>query len=207
MTYFAKIPIKFVFFPVNSGPNDSGWYELTPQDEIYFFEKGPNQKLYYTWYFQPVLKEDQEAVHLGAGARLDLIVSKPFRKEDEFMFTTPTPKVDTQLASTELSQIKVVPNPYVSANAHEAPLPSGATSGRGERKITFNHVPADAKISIFTASGGHVITIHNENESQFTGSLSWNLKNKYNLDIAYGVYFYVVESAMGTKKGKIAIIK
>jgi hypothetical protein len=199
--------IKFVFFPVNSTINDSGWYELTPQDEIYLFEKGLNDKLYYTWYFQPVLQEGQQTINLGSGDRLDLIVSKPFRKGDEFMFTTTVPVVDNELAANEIDQIKVVPNPYISAHAHEAPLPSGKTSGRGERKITFNHVPSDAKISIFTASGGHVITIQNENADPFTGSMTWNLKNKYNLDIAYGVYFYVVESALGTKKGKIGIIK
>ena len=40
-----------------------------------------------------------------------------------------------------------------------------------------------------------------------TGSISWNLRTKENIDIAYGVYLYVVESDYGVKKGKIAIIK
>ena len=39
------------------------------------------------------------------------------------------------------------------------------------------------------------------------GVVSWNLKTKENLDIAFGVYFYVVESSVGNKTGKIAIIK
>jgi hypothetical protein len=39
------------------------------------------------------------------------------------------------------------------------------------------------------------------------GHVSWNLKSKENLDIAFGVYFYVVESSVGTKTGKFAIIK
>jgi hypothetical protein len=39
------------------------------------------------------------------------------------------------------------------------------------------------------------------------GSVSWNLKSKENLDIAFGIYFYVVESPVGNKTGKIAIIK
>lgn len=199
--------IPFIFIPVNSAINDSGFYELTPQDEIYFFEQGLDNKLYYTWYFQPILQEGQEQIHLRSGDYLDLIVSKPFRNGDEFMFTTTVPTIDKNLAKDEMDMIKVVPNPYVSAHAHEAPLPPLKTSGRGERKITFIHIPSDAKISIFTASGGHVITIRNENPDPFTGSMSWNLKNKYNLDIAYGIYFYVVESKLGTKKGKIAIIK
>ena len=39
------------------------------------------------------------------------------------------------------------------------------------------------------------------------GTVSWNLRSKENLDVAFGVYFYVVESSVGTKTGKIAIIK
>ena len=39
------------------------------------------------------------------------------------------------------------------------------------------------------------------------GTVSWNLKTKENIDIAFGVYFYVVQSDYGNKKGKIAIIK
>ena len=89
---------------------------------------------------QIFLKEGQETINLEFGDRLDLIVSKPFRHGDEFMFTTTIPVIDNEIATEELDQIKVVPNPYISAHAHEAPLPSGKTSGRGERKITFNHV-------------------------------------------------------------------
>ena len=34
-----------------------------------------------------------------------------------------------------------------------------------------------------------------------------DLKTKENLDIAFGIYFYVIESPVGNKTGKIAIIK
>ena len=44
-------------------------------------------------------------------------------------------------------------------------------------------------------------------ETELTGTVSWNLKTKENLDIAFGIYFYVIESPIGTKTGKIAIIK
>ena len=39
------------------------------------------------------------------------------------------------------------------------------------------------------------------------GMVSWNLKTSENLDVAYGVYFYIVESTVGTTTGKLAIIK
>ena len=88
----------------------------------------------------------------------------------------------------------------------EASLPPGISSGRGERKVEFQNVPSGAIIKIFNIRGQHIITL-NHNENIFDGSVTWNLKTKENLDIAYGVYLYVVESDFGIHKGKIAIIK
>ena len=42
----------------------------------------------------------------------------------------------------------------------------------------------------------------------FSGTIAWDLKSKENLDIAFGVYYYIVESKVGGKaSGKLAIIK
>ena len=106
-----------------------------------------------------------------------------------------------------MDKIRIYPNPYVVAHAHEAPLPPTITSGRGERKITFTHLPKDSKIYIFTSRGELVNTLIPQLSSEFDGTAAWDLKNLENLDVAYGVYFYVVESPVGDKKGKIAIIK
>jgi hypothetical protein len=88
----------------------------------------------------------------------------------------------------------------------ELPLPPGITSGRGERRIDFTHVPAGSTIKIFTSTGEYVVTLTGSTNIE-DGTISWNLKTRENLDIAYGVYFYVVESPVGNKTGKIAIIK
>jgi hypothetical protein len=118
---------------------------------------------------------------------------------------TTKPTLDNTLTRDALSRIRVVPNPYVAASTLESPLPPSVTSGR-LRRIDFIHLPASAKIYIYTSRGDHVITlIHDGNIED--GHVSWNLKSKENLDIAFGVYFYVVESSVGTKTGKIAIIK
>jgi hypothetical protein len=145
-------------------------------------------------------------VTFGAGDTLSIFTTKPFRRGDLFVFTSEKPTVDRQRASNELSQIRVVPNPYVVASVHEPPLPAGITTGRGERKITFTHVPAGATIHIFTARGELVRTLTHDSNIQ-DGAVLWNLKSSENLDIAPGVYFYVVESEAGQKQGKIAIIK
>ena len=99
-----------------------------------------------------------------------------------------------------------IPNPYIAATKFESPLPPGITSGRGERKVEFQNLPLNSKIKIFTSRGQHIRTlIHNGDIHD--GRVSWDLKTKENIDIAFGVYFYVVQSDYGNKKGKIAIIK
>jgi hypothetical protein len=132
--------------------------------------------------------------------------TKPLHQGDLFEFTTTLPHVDEALAGEQISRVHAVPNPYVAASAFELPLNPGITSGRGERKIDFVHLPAGSTIQIFTSRGDHVVTLHQDGNIE-DGTVSWNLKTKENLDIAYGVYFYVVESPVGTKTGKLAIIK
>ncbi len=144
--------------------------------------------------------------NLKAGDKYVIKTTKPFRNGDVFDFKTELPKVDAAIAQNTLDMVKVVPNPYVTAAAFEPPLNPGITSGRGERKIQFTHLPAGASIKIFTSRGDHVISLYHAGNIQ-DGTVSWNLKTKENLDIAFGVYFYVVESPVGNKTGKIAIIK
>jgi hypothetical protein len=125
---------------------------------------------------------------------------------DSFEFKPVPPVIDAAKAVADLSRVKVVPNPYVAASSFELPLNPGITSGRGERKIDFTHLPAGATVRIFTSRGDLVSTLQ-QSGSIDDGTVSWNLKSSENLDIAYGIYFYVVESTVGTKTGKIAIIK
>ena len=94
----------------------------------------------------------------------------------------------------------------IAATIFESPLPPGITSGRGNRKIEFQNLPADSKVKIYTARGQHIQTLVHAG-SIHSGTIAWDLKTKENLDVAYGVYFYVVESEFGSKQGKLALIK
>jgi hypothetical protein len=195
--------IKFIF-----GDN-AGNGKLSPIDEIFFLEKQPDGKLGFTWdvFFVAKPSEKPDTVYnLTTGDKLVLKVTKPFRKGDVYEFTTVKPRVEEKTAEVELTQVRVVPNPYVTASSLEPPLPPGITSGRGQRRIDFIHLPAQSKITIFTSRGEHVVTLNHDGNIE-DGSVSWNLKSKENLDVAFGVYFYVVESQAGKKTGKIAIIK
>jgi hypothetical protein len=198
-----NIPVDFAYVPLFSTPGPEGYVGLSPKDEIYIFEKGVDGELVWTWFLG--IKGDSTR-SLGEGEALILNVTKPFRRGDLFTFVSSKPEISVTKAKSELDRIRVVPNPYIAAHEHEAPLPPLITSGRGERKITFTHLPQKAIIKIFTVRGEHVITIDPHNQ-RYEGTATWNLKNKDNLDVAYGIYFYVIDSPVGKKRGKIGIIK
>jgi hypothetical protein len=202
-----SIYIKFVFAESNPIPGSLG--KISPGDDLLFLERNPRGTYSRTWDMQ-FLRNDIDphdtVYNLTTGDKLTLKMTKPFRQGDVFEFTTVLPRIDNAAAKNELERVRVVPNPYVTASSFEPSLPPGITSGRGQRKIDFIHLPVGASVKIFTSRGDHVITLYHEGNIE-DGTVSWNLKTKENLDIAYGVYFYVVESPVGNKTGKIAIIK
>lgn len=176
--------------------------DLKPGQQIIFIEKAPNGKEAMTW----TMYLPDTAYPTIPGSKLVIKTVKPFNSTDLYELTTELPKSDIQIARQNPLRVRVVPNPYVTASEFEPPLNPGITSGRGTRKIDFIHLPAGASIKIFTARGDHVVTLNHDGNIE-NGAVSWNLKTKENLDVAFGVYFYVVESPAGNQTGKIAIIK
>jgi len=182
---------------------------VDPIDLIYFYEKGNDEEYRYTWSMIFTERDTSLADNLnfGKGDSLFISMSKPFRSGDIFEFTTQIPEVDKKVTKANMDNIRVVPNPYIAATEFESSLPPGITSGRGEREVFFQNVPNDAKIYIFTSRGQHLRTLEHSGD-MFSGTITWDLKTKENLDIAYGVYFYIVDSQSGGKQsGKLAVIK
>jgi hypothetical protein len=114
--------------------------------------------------------------------------------EDEFVFAAGG--VDPANAKNELSQIKVVPNPYIAHALWE--------TKEGIRKIQFTHLPDQCTIRIYTLAGDLVTVVEHDNG---TGTQDWDLLNKDRQGIVPGVYYYHVDSEYGQKLGKFAIIK
>jgi hypothetical protein len=137
---------------------------------------------------------------------LDIFTTKPFSRSDIIQFNLKGASIDNAMAKADLERIKVVPNPYIATHSGEPRLLSTQTSGRGERNIRFTHVPPNAKISIFTVRGERIKTL--THEELYTGDVKWNLRTEENLDVAFGIYVFVVEVPdIGTKIGKFALIK
>ncbi len=143
------------------------------------------------------------------GDTLKLRLSKPFTRNDVFQITSKSASVDNKLATSQLERIRVVPNPYVAATGQETPLPPTITSGRGERKISFIHLPKNSVVYIYTARGELVRRLEMPTTQNIDdGTIDWDLHTKENLEIAYGVYLYLVDAPdVGQKSGKLAVIK
>jgi len=87
------------------------------------------------------------------------------------------------------SQVRVHPNPW-RANVH------------GGQVITFDELPADSTIKIFTASAHWVRTL-----SAPAGSATWDLKNDSGDNVASGYYIYLVTNPQGKSRGILAVIR
>ncbi len=129
---------------------------------------------------------------------------KQFSHYDSYSFTTSAQMIDKQLEKEDLKKVAVVPNPYVAAATWE--LKPNLLSGRGERRVWFIHLPHKGTIRIFTITGELVKTI-DFNNNERDGSVSWDLLNDDNLEIAFGIYLFQVDSPVGTVNGKFAIVK
>lgn len=145
-------------------------------------------------------------VPLG-GDTLFIYINKPLTGQDVFTFSTSKPSYDPNNAVQQLERVKAVPNPYVVSNVYEQPLPP-TVRGRGERVIYFTNLPPKSRVHIYTSSGNHVKTIEHDGDLN-DGTVVWDVRTKEGLDVAYGVYFYVVEmdGVSEKKTGKLAIIK
>lgn len=141
------------------------------------------------------------------GDTLFLYINKPLTGQDVFTFSTSKPAYDPNSALQQLERVKAVPNPYVVSNVFEQPLPP-TVRGRGERVIYFTNLPPKSRVHIYTSSGNHVKTIEHDGDLN-DGTVVWDVRTKEGLDVAYGVYFYVVEmdGVSEKKTGKLAIIK
>ena len=161
-----------------------------------------------TWFLQ-AFGADTASYHPTSGDTLQIRVTKPFSSADILQITTKSATVDNQLASSQLDKIRVVPNPYLAASSQEPPLPPTITSGRGDRKISFIHLPLNSTVYIYTVRGELVRKLEMSPDQNINdGTINWDLRTRENLEVAYGVYFYLVDAPnVGRKYGKLAIIK
>ncbi len=190
----ANLPIE-VFVP--DFDRDNVW----DVDEPIIFLETIDEELTATWEVR--LEDVGESP--GAGDAFYLITSKPFSANDVYRFRTRAAGTDATLAQQELSGIHVVPNPYVATASFEPRNPISRTE-RGERRLYFSGVPQQCTIRIYTLAGELVDTLYHDSTLD-DGKVFWDMRTKDNMNLAYGLYLYHVESPEGTFVGKFAVIK
>jgi hypothetical protein len=98
----------------------------------------------------------------------------------------------------DLSQIKVVPNPYLGTARFEF--------GPSNRQVQFINLPPECTIRIYTISGNLArILEHTADEG---GTEDYDLRTRYDLELASGNYYYHVTTPDGqTHLGRFAVIQ
>ena len=178
--------------------NGNGEWDL---DEQVIFVEMINDRQTATWQVKFI---DEGGVPAD-GDVFFLRTDKPFTDLDSFTFGTVAANVDPDAAREQLRDIYVVPNPYVATNALEPRNPF-SRSERGDRRLYFANLPQQCTIRIYTIAGELVDTIEHSS-SLDNGKAFWDLRTKDNMNIAYGLYIFHVDSSEGSVIGKFAVIK
>ena len=164
-----------------------------------------NSRIAWNISYDPPIDPGVSPMEPVEGDKFLLSTTKAFITGDYFTFSTKPSSIDNQLAGEQLKNIKVVPNPYISAASWESRNLN--SSGRGERRIDFIHLPAVCTIRIYTIAGALVKTLYKDSSFD-DGTLSWDLITEDGMDAAYGVYVYNIEAPdVGETIGKFALIK
>jgi hypothetical protein len=142
----------------------------------------------------------------GTGGRLPLdgesftiMSSSQLTQADSFKVTVTPPTVtrDAEIVRSQIDGVRVVPNPYVVHASWE--------QVENNRRLRFMFLPPECSIAIYTVRGELVKKISHTNN---TGDEDWNLTNESSVEVAFGLYVYVVETPNGEKTiGKFAILK
>jgi hypothetical protein len=135
-----------------------------------------------------------------------IATTKPWDRLDKYQFTITGNEVKSGLATNAMNNIYTVPDPYLTVSSLERKIVN-ASEGRGDRRIDFVNLPAQCKVNIFT-SAGRLIRVLQHTATENNSREAWDLRTKDGLEVASGIYFYVVEvTGVGTFRGRMAIIK
>ncbi len=190
----ANLPIQ-VFVP---DVNRNGKWDVS--ERIVFLEQ-IDGVLTATW----EVRMDDIGTVPKDGDVLFVATRKPFAESDQYMFRTVASATDETLAAQELQDIYVVPNPYVATTVFEPRNPASRTQ-RGMRRLYFANVPKQCTIRIYTLAGELVETLYHDSTLD-DGKVFWDMRTKDNMNLAYGLYIFHVDSPEGSYIGKFAVIK
>lgn len=127
----------------------------------------------------------------GSTGAVPVLESSVYANKKIVKFTATLPPLAT------LDKVLVVPNPFVIGEGSSLPGESD--------QLQFVNIPNPCTIRIYTVRGDLVKTIE---VPEGTGAVvSWDQVTDYRLFIESGVYIYHIDSPVGTKTGKFAVVR
>jgi hypothetical protein len=136
------------------------------------------------------------AVPPSNGDQFTIKTYKPFRKEITYEFSTSKTSF-TDNHKIDLNKIRTVPDPYIVSNEFE--------SSQFGKRLMFNNLPNECKISIFTVAGDFVDEVNHNNSK---GHEFWDMRTYNDQYISYGLYVFVVTLPDDQQHiGKFLVIK
>ncbi|HAP37229.1 MAG TPA: hypothetical protein DCQ28_15340 [Bacteroidetes bacterium] len=121
---------------------------------------------------------------------------------DKYRFTLNGQITNQDVLKNNLSNIKVVPNPYIVSSLYEPEF--GEIRREPIRQMQFTNLPAQCTIYIFTVDANLVKTLRHDAPS---GTATWDLKAEGGREVSSGTYMYLVKSSAGDYMNRFAIIK
>jgi hypothetical protein len=113
-------------------------------------------------------------------------------------FVVVGPVADVSELQSGEKKVVVSPNPYKSEAFHDV--------GQ-QHKVLFRNLPDKAKISIFDVSGQLITVIDFTAPSPNNGTVFWDMFSKDGIEVASGLYVYIVEYSGGQQTGYFSIMR
>lgn len=197
--------VNYRYVNREESPENTGY--LSYKDKIQLVSDYSNTKR--LWIFEMILPdslgESDQILPLN-GDVLKINTKKAFTRNDAFRFTIAGNEINNDKAKDDLNNIYTVPDPYVAVSTLERHV-INEDEGRGDRRIDFVNLPQECTINIFTTAGRLVRTLNHSSSTNLSRK-SWDLRTKDGLEIAPGIYYYVVTApGIGEKTGRLAVIK
>jgi hypothetical protein len=104
-------------------------------------------------------------------------------------------------AKGDLSKVGVKPNPYKKAALFDN------RSQVYDHKILFYNLPPQCKITILDVAGQVIDVIDFASNDPSKGSVFWDMFSKDGIEVASGLYIYVVQSPTMQHVGQFAILR
>ena len=115
---------------------------------------------------------------------------------DVLSFTTAGFETGGGIEQADIDMINVYPNPYYGFHELE--------ESRAEKFVSFNHLPVEATIKVYTLGGTMVREINKNDATQFA---QWDLNNQYGYPVASGIYIIHINTDHGEKILKLALVR